>query len=119
MVRAVRGAIQVREDSRGAIWAAAERLVGEMLAANRLDERSIVSLVFSLTRDLQAANPAAGIRKTGFAEVALFCVQEAEVSGAMPRVLRALVTFNARGRRKPVPVYLDGAEALRPDLAGR
>jgi chorismate mutase len=119
VVCAVRGAIQVREDSREAIWAASGRLVGEMLSANRLEERDIVSLVFSLTRDLRAANPAAGIRRTGFAEVALFCVQEAEVSGAMPRVLRALITFNARGRQKPVPVYLDGAEALRPDLAGR
>ena len=119
MVRAVRGAIQVDEDSREAIWSAASRLVGGMLAANRLEESDIVSLVFSMTGDLQAGNPAAGIRRTGFADTPLFCVQEAEVSGAMPRVIRALLTFNARGRARPVAVYLDGAETLRPDLAGK
>ena len=116
MVKAVRGAVQVREDSREAIWDGAFRLVTGMLSENRLAEADIVSLVFSVTRDLRAANPAAGLRQHGFALTPLFCVQEADVDGGMPRVIRALLTYNAKGRRQPIAVYLDGARALRPDL---
>ena len=116
MTRAVRGAIQVLENSRGAIESASARLVGAMLAANGIPERRIVSIIFSVTHDLDAGNPATGLREAGFPSTPLFCAQEARVQGAMPRVIRALLTYGAPRRRLPVPVYLDGAESLRPDL---
>ena len=81
-----------------------------------------MSLVFSLTADLSSANPATGLRGTGFADVPLFCVQEAVVEGSMPRVIRLLATFEApaswtaAGRITAEAVYLEGARALRPDL---
>ncbi len=115
-VRAVRGAIQVPVDSAPAIRDAAVRLTSELLARNALDPGRIVSLVFSLTRDLTLASPAEAARSLGLAEVPLFCLQEAEVSGSMPRVIRALLTYEAEAGGQPVPVYLDGAEGLRPDL---
>lgn len=117
MTRAARGAIQVDRDAPEAIWDAGSLLVARVMQANGLVEADIVSIVFSLTTDLRAANPAAGLRRAGFAETPLFCVQEAEVTGAMPRVIRVLLTFNSRGRGPGVPVYLGGARALRPDLA--
>jgi chorismate mutase len=116
MTRAVRGAIQVRENKAPTIEHAAVRLVTEVLRANGIAENHIVSIMFSLTEDLTAANPATGLRRTGFASTPLFCVQEARIDGALPRVIRALVTFDSLERRSSVPVYLEGAEALRPDL---
>lgn len=117
MVKAARGAIQLETDSPAKIGEASARLVRDIMRANRLDERRLVSVVFSMTDDLSSGNPATGLRQTGFRETPLFCVQEARVAGAMPRVIRALVTFRARWRQRPVSVYLDGARALRPDLA--
>ena len=117
MTRAVRGAIQVAERSAEAIEAAGRRLVAEILQANGIAENHIVSIMFSLTEDLSAANPATGLRRVGFATTPLFCTQEARIDGGMPRVIRALVTFDSLERRPAVPVYLDGAEVLRPDLA--
>jgi chorismate mutase len=116
MTKAVRGAIQVAANSSRSIEDAAVRLVGEVLRANAIAENQLVSIVFSLTDDLTASNPATGLRRTGFAATALFCVQEAKVDGRMPRVLRVLVTWRTVRRRPVMPVYLDGAEALRPDL---
>jgi chorismate mutase len=116
MTRAVRGAIQVSGNSVSSIEQAGARLVAEILDANGIAENQIVSILFSLTEDLTAANPAAGLRKTGFAATPLFCTQEARIDGALPRVIRVLVTWDSPERRTPVPVYLDGAEALRPDL---
>ena len=116
MTRAVRGAIQVREDTAPAIAEATVRLVREILRANAIAENHIVSIIFSLTRDLTALNPATGLRRVGFASTPLFCAQEAHVVGGMPRVIRALLTWDSLERRETVPVYLDGAEALRADL---
>ncbi len=113
-VQAVRGAIQVAENSAEAIRASAARLTAELLARNHVEAAQILSLIFSVTRDLTRASPAEAARSQGLSEVPLFCLQEAEVEGSMPRVIRALLTFS--GGSRPVPVYLDGAEALRPDL---
>jgi chorismate mutase len=117
MTRAVRGAIQVAENAPGAIGAAATRLAAEMLRVNAIAEEMIVSLIFSVTEDLTAANPASALREKGFSATPLFCTQEARVDGGMPRVIRVLLTFEGARRREPVPVYLDGAERLRADLA--
>ncbi len=116
MTRAVRGAIQVTENTAPAIERAGTRLVAEVLRQNGIAEDHIVSIVFSMTEDLTAANPATGLRRAGFSATPLFCTQEARVDGALPRVIRALVTYETGDGRRPVPVYLDGAERLRPDL---
>jgi chorismate mutase len=120
VILAVRGAIGVAENSQGAIHAAGRRLVRELLAANRIAERKILHIVFTLTPDLDAGNPATGLRELGFGRTPLLCVQEAAVRGAAARIIRVLVTWRAPWpalrRRAPRPVYLDGAEALRPDL---
>jgi chorismate mutase len=117
MTTAVRGAIQVAVNARQAISAATTRLVGELLRVNGIEEDRIVSLIFSLTDDLSAVNPAAVLRETGFAGTPLFCTQEARIDGAMPRVIRVLLTFEQHASRKAVPVYLEGAQSLRPDLS--
>jgi chorismate mutase len=119
VTRAVRGAIQVADNSASAIEAAGARLAGEILRLNRISEDHIVSILFSVTEDLTAANPATGLRRAGFTATPLFCTQEARIDGALPRVVRALVTYDSPDGASPVPVYLDGAEGLRPDLAGK
>jgi len=127
MVRAVRGAIQVNGNSRPLIHGASKRLVSEILRANDIAERDLISIIFSLTEDLSAGNPAAGLREDGFASTPLFCVREASTEGGMERVIRVMVTWNVpwwrpRAIRQRlqgqggIPVYLDGAETLRPDL---
>ena len=118
MTKAVRGAIQVEVNTRQAIEEASVRLIREILGANGIAENHIVSIVFSITEDLTAANPATGLRQVGFADTALFCAQEPRIDGSLPRVVRALVTFESLERRETVPVYLDGARVLRPDLGG-
>ena len=105
------------ENSASAIEEAAARLISELLGRNAVPQERIVSVLFSVTRDLTRANPATAIRSLGLAQVPLFCLQEAEIEGSLARVIRVLLTYEAEGRRAPVPVYLQGAEVLRPDLA--
>jgi chorismate mutase len=94
-------------------------LYDELLAANSLAEADIVSLVFSVTRDLDAANPAAVLRASGRAgELALFAVQEAECAGSLERTLRVLIHCYMDEGARPRHIYRNGAEVLRPDRAG-
>jgi chorismate mutase len=86
------------------------------MRSNAIRTEDIVSIVFSLTSDLDAGNPATGLRESGLSEAPLFCVQEANVAGGMAGIIRALLTFESAAGTKVVPVYLDGAEALRPDI---
>lgn len=116
-VRSVRGAIQVRENSSSAIIDGVLRLVGEVLSRNGLDEDDLIHVVFSQTRDLTAKNPATALRESAYGGVPLFCTQEPDYEGSHPRMLRVLVMFNSSDDQKPIPVYLDGAEKLRPDLS--
>jgi chorismate mutase len=50
----------------------------------------------------------------------LLCAREISVVGAMPSVVRILMHFHSeRPLQDVVHVYLDGAEALRDDIADR
>ncbi len=120
MIFGVRGAILVAANTREHIWRAAGKLVGEIRARNAISEQEIVSIHFSLTQDLTAANPAQGLRQAGYSSTPLFCTAEAKIEGGMTRVLRVLLTAESAritDRSAVAHVYLDGAEALRPDLA--
>lgn len=119
MTVAVRGAIQVRSNDADAIRTAGLRVLEAVLVSNEVARDDIVSIVFSITPDLTRANPATAARSAGYAEAPLFCVQEAVVDGQPDRIIRMLLTYRGSGDRRPVPVYLDGAEVLRPDLPSR
>ena len=116
MTRAVRGAAGIEKNESGEIHVAADRLVQEIMRLNGIEEEDIISILFSVTRDLTKGNPATGLRSGGFADTPLFCLQEAQIEGALPRILRVLVTYRTEAGRPPVPVYLGRASALRPDL---
>jgi chorismate mutase len=117
MINAIRGAICVEADTKEAIDRAISTLYSGLLQANGLDEGSISLLLITQTGDLKSRNPAAGLRNSGFcATTPLFCMQELEIEGMLERVIRVLAVSN-KELEKVVPVYLEGAERLRPDLA--
>jgi chorismate mutase len=117
-IAAVRGAIQVPANKSEAIRASTARLLEALVLKNGLRPERIVSAIFTATPDLTADFPAHAARKLGWHDVPLLGATEVDVPGALPRVVRVLLTVEAPPSRKRLaPVYLDGAEALRPDLA--
>jgi monofunctional chorismate mutase len=117
-IAAVRGAIQVPANRTEDIRASTARLLEALVLRNGLRPERIVSAIFTATPDLTADFPAHAARKLGWHDVPLLGATEVDVPGALPRVVRVLLTVEAPpSRKRLVPVYLDGAEALRPDLA--
>ncbi len=116
-IYALRGATTVEVDFPREIDAAMKELFETILEENELKEEELAFVLLSQTSDLKSRNAAAAIRAAGYcASVPLFCVQEAEINGMMPRVLRILVQVNHKRNREPRMVYLRRTSALRPDL---
>ena len=118
-VAAVRGAISVRANRAADIRDATARLLQALLERNALTPDRIVSAVFTATPDLTADFPAHAARRLGWTDVPLLGAVELDVPGAPARIVRVLLTLRdvPLGARL-VPVYLDRAALLRPDLAG-
>ncbi len=117
-VYAARGAI-FAENTKDSIAEKAVKLFNAVVEKNGIASEDVVSLQWTMTRDLDAMNPATALRlgkpAIEVSEIPLFCSQEAFIQGGRPKVIRLLLT--AYMERKPVPVFLDGAEALRPDIS--
>ncbi len=115
-VRSVRGAVSIEKDSPDYIDKGVNELIEKLIKANSIEEENIISIQFTITNDLKSRNPAASLRKSGFKNVPLFCSQEPEINGSMERVVRVLITAESDTRSSMIPVYIKGAEKLRPDI---
>jgi len=119
-VRAIRGATSVSENSAAEILSRTRTMVQTAIQANGVAPEDIVSIVFVVTPDLDAVFPARAAREMGLAGVPLLDMVSPSVRGAMPRLVRMLLTWNTdRDQGSLAHVYLGEAEALRPDLVER
>ncbi len=117
MLKAIRGAATVRDNTVEDITATTQQLVREIMATNNLSVGQIISAIFTLTPDLNAAFPATAARALGWTDVPMMCAQEIGVPGALAQVVRVLLHVDTPG---PVHhVYQGGTAALRPDWAGQ
>ncbi|MDR0524362.1 MAG: chorismate mutase [Spirochaetaceae bacterium] len=115
----LRGAVQ-SENTEADIIARVSALYDELLLRNNMSEEDVASIIFSMTPDLDAQNPAAALRRTGRAqEAALFTAQEARIQGGLDRVIRVLLHCYLEEDAVPYHVYQNGAEILRPDRAAK
>ena len=112
---ALRGAVRA-ENTEKDIAEQVVRLYDRLLKSNNLAEEDIVSVIFSVTGDIDALNPAAALRSAGRAEqLALMVFQESSFSGGLSGTIRVLIHCNME--ESPRHVYMNGAEVLRPDRA--
>lgn len=116
VLRGIRGAINVAQDSKEDILTSTTELVAAVMERNGLDADSIVSIIFTSTEDLTSEFPAVAARRLGLTTVPLLCCRELSVVGAMPRVIRVLMHVDTDGL-EPKHVYLRDTPALRDDLA--
>ncbi|KAF1086480.1 Chorismate mutase AroH [Sporotomaculum syntrophicum] len=119
VMRGIRGAITVDENTTQAIGVAAQKLVEAMLTANNnLAIEDIVSVLFTVTSDLNSAFPATAVREiAGFSQVPMMCALEIDVPGSLRRCIRVLMLVNTcMGPSEIKHVYLGDAARLRPDL---
>ena len=115
-IHGIRGATTVDRNDADEILAATDELLRTLIAANDLQPDDIVSGLFTVTQDLDAAFPARAAEVYGWNIVALLHASEIPVPGSLPRCIRLLVhAYTARPRAEIKHCYLRGATVLRPD----
>jgi chorismate mutase len=117
-VRAIRGATTVTENTAGAMREAVGELLDTIEIHNQFDPTDLVSVTFSVTRDLDALFPAAIAReRPHWDNVPLLDVQQMHVPGSLERCIRVLIHLNTCKPQAEIHhVYLRRAQSLRPDL---
>ena len=96
------------------------QMCNEIIEKNDLSTDNIVSIQFTVTKDLNALNPATALRtgpmRYDMSEVPLFCSQEPDIAGGMEYVIRVLFLAYRQDYAVKHNVYINGAERLRPDF---
>lgn len=116
-LQAIRGATTATENTVEAVTEAVTELLLETETRNQLDPTEIVSVTFSVTRDLDAIFPAAIARHRPYWDnVPMLDVQQMHVEGSLQRCIRFLILVNVpTNSSKVCHTYLREAQNLRPD----
>ena len=120
-VRGVRGATTATHNDAGAIVAATEELLRELVRLNDLDAEEIAFAYFTTTPDLDGEFPAVAARRLGWVDVPLLCGHDMAVRQPNPRgiarCVRVLLLYNTERRQREMRhAYLRGARAIKQDL---
>lgn len=117
-VYAIRGAVCAKNTAQS-IQENVTLMCRTLFQENSLKSEDLISIHFTMTDDLDELNAATALRRgdTGLdtSSVALFTSQEANIKGMLPEVIRVMVTVWLEEGTELRNVYLNGAQALRPD----
>ena len=113
---ALRGATTSKHNSVESITSAVEELLVELVSRNNLIPDQIISVTFSVTKDLDACFPASiARRKTGWEKIALLDCQQMFVKDDLSKCIRFLAYVSLPNQQMPQNPYLGEAKNLRPD----
>ncbi|GCE12241.1 chorismate mutase [Tengunoibacter tsumagoiensis] len=115
LCRGIRGATTVEQNDEQEILLATQELLELLVEKNALQAEDIVSAIFTLTDDLDAAFPALAARHLGWTDTALICAREIPVPNSLKKCIRVLLHVNTERRAAEIQhVYIKGAVNLRP-----
>lgn len=117
MIRGIRGATTVDDDSAEQILERTGELLLEMARLNGIVPEDMASICFTLSPDLHATFPAEAARRLGWQYVPVICMRELDVPHALQKAVRVLMhAETSRSQREVQHVYLHRAVSLREDL---
>jgi chorismate mutase len=111
VIRGVRGATTVNENTETEIVQKTEELLLSMIQAN--------GIIASVTADITACFPAKALRNLeGWDYVPVMCTKEIAVPDSLASCVRVMMTVNTEAEQKDIQhIYLYKARTLRPDLS--
>tara|TARA_B100000212_G_scaffold294602_1_gene237364 strand:+ start:759 stop:1139 length:381 start_codon:yes stop_codon:yes gene_type:complete len=113
---AIRGATTSKGDTDQFIKDAVIELIQELITKNNLKQENIISITFTVTRDLTSCFPASIARKYfNFNLVAFLDCQQMFVPNDINFCIRLLALVYLDSDRKPIHPYLNESSKLRPD----
>jgi len=112
----IRGAITSKGNTKEDISSAVNELIAELISRNNLQPNNILSIIFTVTKDLNVCFPASIARKYyGLDKVAFLDCQQMFVPDDIKFCIRLMAQVNSPLNQKLNHPYLKGASNLRPD----
>ncbi len=113
-----RAALQVTNEDEGTNKNRLKIVLETFCQKNKISFSHFRAIIFSQTNDINFFNPATCIRLLHLADhIALFCTKEPDYPHSIPLTVRMIIFFSHIFPWKKVsPVYMFGAEILRPDI---
>ena len=113
---ALRGATTSKGDTDIFIKEAVIELIDELITRNNLKQENIISITFTVTKDLTSCFPASIARKHfNFDEVALLDCQQMFVPNDIKFCIRLLALVYLESTKQSFHPYLNKSANLRPD----
>ena len=113
---ALRGATTTNGDTDFFIKDAVIELIQELITQNNLNQENIISITFTVTKDLTACFPASIARRYfNFDKVALLDCQQMFVPNDINFCIRILALVYLESDKESVHPYLNESAKLRPD----
>ena len=113
---AIRGATTSDGNTEIFIKDAVVELIQNFISLNDLKKENIISITFTVTKDLTACFPASIARKHfNFDSVAFLDCQQMMVPNDTSLCIRMMALVYLKSNCKPVHPYLKGSAKLRPD----
>ena len=113
---AIRGATTSKGDTDLFIKDAVTELLQELITLNNLNQENIISITFTVTKDLKSCFPASIARKHfNFDKVALIDCQQMFVPNDIKFCIRLLALVYLESEKQSVHPYLNESARLRPD----
>ena len=113
---AIRGATTADGNTDVLIKSAVIELVQEFISKNNLKKENIISITFTVTKDLTACFPASIARRHfNFDLVAFLDCQQMFVPNDINFCIRLMALVKLNSDREPFHPYLKGSSKLRPD----
>ena len=113
----IRGATTVENNLESEILHNTEILLNEIIEKNNINIDDIISIFFTMTRDLTKVYPAVSARKLGIVNASLMCLDELYIENSLEKCIRIMFLVNSNKKQKDAKhVYLNNAKNLRKDL---
>lgn len=117
-VLAIRGATTVEANNKEQILNESATLIKRIIEKNELEIDDIISICFTMTRDLDKVYPAVAVREIlKIADIPLLNFEEKYIEGSLPMCIRVLIHINSEKSKSDMKhVYLKKAKDLRSDI---
>ena len=113
---AIRGATTSEGDTNAFVKNAVVELIQELISLNDLRKENIISITFTVTKDLTCCFPASIARKYFNLDLVAFLdCQQMYVPDDLKFCIRLLALVNLPSDREPIHPYLNDSSKLRPD----
>ncbi|MEG1312339.1 MAG: chorismate mutase [Romboutsia sp.] len=117
-VLAIRGATTVESNDREQILNETAILMKDIIYKNKLELDDIISICFTMTKDLDKVYPAVAVREIlNITDIPLLNFEEKYIEGSLDMCIRVLVHINSEKSKFDIKhIYLKKAKELRNDI---